>query len=991
MLPFSLMLLNLHGQHRDYTFGRPGSVCHFSYLCYAPNGNYYSQARPTILVLGQENDSLLKIFKNDTLVNIPDFQNYLFVYIPNRGGSSSEKLNCIPGLASLVTYNYSYGYKNVFLVINDPSITKSDIEDSRLNYLFHNIKLSETKADISEYQIDSSQAITNLFKETIYQVGENSKKEGDDLATYYVEQDEFDEEPAFEKPKKIYFGPPKTFNFTISGMVKEKSNGEVLPFATVVVKGTTNGSVTNANGFFTLNKVPNDTCTLVINYVGYEPVEYFLSPFINKKSLVIEMRSSSISLKGVTITGRKSDVVLQTREDVGIVKMTPKKLEQLPNLGERDVMRSFQLMPGVSAANESSSGLYVRGGTPDQNLVLFDGFTVYHVDHLYGFFSAFNANAVKDVQLYKGGFESKFGGRLSSVTEITSKDGNQRKFNVGGDVSLLSFNVFAEVPIKDKFTSIVTFRRSYKGFLYNKIFDAFNSSSEETSENQTNPMGRQMEEAEATSYFYDLNGKFTYHPDDKNNFTLSFFNGTDKLDNSREMNMPSFGSSNKAMNMTTTDLTDYGNIGSSFKWSRKISEKLFVNSVASYSNFYSDRDRSQSRISIKDEDTTTTNQGVFENNDLRDYSLKSDFQYNMASWVSLEFGAYGTYFDIDYTYAQNDTSYIINKQNESLLGGIYLQAKIKPFKDKIQLVPGLRSSYYLMTNKLYHEPRLAASYKLSKLITLKASTGKYYQFANKITREDIMSGSKEFWILSDGDKIPVSSAIHYNAGISFENDNYLFSTDLYYKTIDNLTEYSLRFNSNPMEVSYDENFYVGKGTARGVEFLFQKKIGKLNGWMSYTLGEANNFFDVYSDVYYSANQDVTHEFKIIGLYNYKRWNFSATWIFATGRPYTAPSGAYTITLLDGTEQEFYTVTAKNGVRLPDYHRMDISVNYKLLGGRKEDRKRKEIGNLGFSIFNVYNRTNVWYKEFAIEDGEIIETNVNYMGFTPNLSLSLKLR
>jgi hypothetical protein len=286
---------------------------------------------------------------------------------------------------------------------------------------------------------------------------------------------------------------------------------------------------------------------------------------------------------------------------------------------------------------------------------------------------------------------------------------------------------------------------------------------------------------------------------------------------------------------------------------------------------------------------------------------------------------------------------------------------------------------------------MSLSARLNSTITFKGSTGKYYQFANKVTREDIMSGNKEFWILSDANSIPVSSAIHYIAGLSYESDDYLFSVEAYYKKIDSLTEYSLRFNPNPMGVSYEENFFSGYGYAKGIEFLLQKKYGKLNGWVSYTYGEARNHFDVYSDTYYPANQDVSHEFKAVALYKYKRLDISATWIFATGRPYTSPSGAYNIELLDGSSQNYFTVTSKNSLRLPNYHRADISFNYKLLAGEKGDRKRREIGYIGFSLFNIYNRKNVWYKQFVIEDGEVLETNYNYLGITPNITLSVKLR
>lgn len=976
---------------REFTFNLEGNQCHFDYVCYAPNNNYTDTRRPIIFVVGNEHQTPKNSCEVDQLKDLTQFYNYLFIYIPNNSGSSIDKLDCVESLASLITYGYSYGHANVFLQVKDPKIQQGDIDLLGLAKTFKSIKLSVGTNTISE-----NNELIEDFTEDKQAYGELKIDEGDKYGTFYVEEEEKEITLQQQKATKTYFGPPQAFDFTLTGIVKDRSTGEALPFATIQINHSTRGVSSNADGYFTIQQVPTDTSTLLVSYVGFDKTEVFLTPIIDKKYFVIELTPTSQDLQTVTVIGVREDVVLSRKGDVSVIKMTPKKLEQLPNLGERDVMRSLQLMPGVSAANESSSGLYVRGGTPDQNLVLYDGFTVYQVDHLYGFFSAFNSNALKDVQLYKGGFESRFGGRLSSVTEITGKEGNQKKFNMGGDFSLLSMNVFVEIPIGEKFSSVIAFRRSYKGPIYDKIFEKFNkSSSSSTSTEQPTggpPGGQRTQETKVTSFFYDLNGKFTYKPSNKDIISFSIFNGTDKLDNSSSFEAPSFGSSNSNFSMSSTDLTKYGNIGSSLKWSRKWTDKFYSNTILSYSNYYSDRDRSQERtVTDSDGVETTSSNGIFENNDLKDYSFKSDYEWNLTDFSQLQFGVFGTYFNIDYTYAQNDTTTVLDKHNRASLVGTYVQSKFKFWNERIQLVPGIRLSYFETTKQFYYEPRATVSIDLTEKLVLKGATGKYYQFANRVTREDILSGSKDFWLLSDGNSIPVSSAIHYIGGLSYETPKYLFSTEVYYKQIDSLTEYSLRFNPSPGGVSYDENFFTGNGYSRGIEFLVQKKAGKINGWVSYTLGESRNKFDVYSDSYYSANQDVTHEFKAVLLYKYKRWDFSATWVYATGRPYTAPSGGYSITLLDGTTQDFFTVTSKNGLRLPDYHRCDISANYKLLGGVKGDKKRKEIGYIGFSIFNLYNRTNTWYKQYSIEDGSVIETNVNYLGITPNINLSLKLR
>jgi len=991
---FFFSTATITAQQREYSFNSPDSKCYIRYIVFTADSNYTMIRRPFIFILGEENATAREVFEKDSLKNAERFKNYYFVYLPGTGTTAGEKLGCIEALVSLATYNYKYGRSNLFFQVNDTLIGRNDINLYGLSSVFKSVRLIEEENSLAATGYGKAE-VRQDFKESAGDY-KPEEKVTEDLAKYYIEDNPDDSSAVSTEsdlPQKSYFGPPAASNFTLSGIIRDRSTGEALPFAAVQVKGTTIGTSTNTDGYFTLLKVPTDTSTLFVQYVGYQKTPVFLSPLVPKKNLEIEIRPQSQALKEVRISANKDDVVFVKKEEVGTIKLTPLKIEQLPSIGEKDMMRSFQLMPGISASNESSSGLYVRGGTPDQNLVLYDGFTVYHVDHLYGFFSAFNSNALKDIQLYKGGFESRFGGRISSVTEITSKEGNQKRVNAGVDISMLSTNVFVEIPVGKRFTSFMAFRKSYQGAIYNMIFKKFNKTrTQDAPDVGIGPGRRYSQSDDITSYFYDLNGKFTYKPSDKDIISLSVFNGTDKLDNSFASDIPSFGQFNANFSMNSVDLTSYGNIGTSLKWSRKWSSKLYGNTIISYSNYYNKRNRSSERTLINPNDVTTTSMsGVFENNDLKDYSFKSDYQFELTGNSQLQFGAFATLYDIKYSYAQSDTVTILDRNGKALLSGGYIQTRTKLFNDRLQIIPGLRADYFETTRKVYLEPRAAISFNLTDNLVLKGSTGKFYQFANRVTREDIMSGSKEFWILADGNSVPISSAIHYIAGISYESPGYTFSAEAYYKRIHNLTEYSLRINASPMGVDYNENFFNGYGFARGIELLAQKNSGALNGWISYTLGEARNHFDQYGEGYFPANQDVTHEFKIVGLYKFRRWDFSATWIYATGRPYTAPSGAYTMTLLDGTTQDFFTVTTKNSIRLPDYHRFDISANYKLLMGKKEDIKRRELGTVSFSIFNVYNHKNIWYKQFAIESGEIIETNIRYLGFTPNITLSLKLR
>lgn len=800
-------------------------------------------------------------------------------------------------------------------------------------------------------------------------------------------------------------------DFNISGKVVDSNTGESLPGASVQIDHTTIATSTNVDGYFSLSKVPSDTAVLSVSYAGYQKESIPLASQDIKAPLTITLISSYRMLNEVVIQGKKEGVMTSDAREVSVLHISPAKLDELPNIGERDILRSFQLMPGISGSNESSSGAYVRGGTPDQNLVLFDGFTVYQVDHLYGFFSAFNSNAVKDVQMYKGGFSAKYGGRLSSVTDIQGKEGNKKETNIGGDLSLLSINLFAESPVGEKSTVLFSARKSYQGPLYDKLFNKFNSSSSSGQQSQsgggpvTGPgggrgfpggrgFGAPTDQNQITSYFYDLNGKYTYTPNQNDRFSLSFYSGSDKLDNGRNLNIPS-GLSSRIGGLNITDLTNYGNIGSSLKWSRMWNSKIYSNSLISFSNYFSNRDRStDAQVTDANGDEQTIKNGTLENNDLRDFSFKSDWEWKNGNNHKISFGAFASSVSIQYSYSQNDTSKLVDQDNTGITAGAYAEMEIN--KSKWRFTPGMRLTYYSETAKPYVEPRLSASYTLSDKLTLKGSTGRFYQFSNRVIREDILSGSRDFWVMANGGAIPVGSAWHLNTGVSHETPKYLFSAEMYYKLLTGLTEYSLRIQNSRGPggfggpgggggtTSLEENFYNGKGYSRGIELLAQKKTGKYTGWVSYTFGQARNKFDAYGDSYFAANQDVTHEFKSVNMYRLGRWNFSATWILATGRPYTAPLGSYTIDRAGVGTQSYLTISDKNSERLPLYHRLDASVMYDFL--RIDTRK---IGSLGLSLFNVYNHTNIWYKEYELQNSTFLISNINYLGFTPNVTLSIK--
>ncbi|MCX6219947.1 MAG: TonB-dependent receptor [Bacteroidia bacterium] len=785
---------------------------------------------------------------------------------------------------------------------------------------------------------------------------------------------------------------PVKRNFLLSGEIVDSANGERIPFATIRIEGTTRGVTSDQNGHFALEKVPADTAVIVVTYIGYHTKRIELQPQKENSSLLVELNLQSVGISEVFVTGRKDDKALQQSTIEQNIKMSPVALKVLPNIGEKDIMRGFQLMPGVSASNEGSAGMYVRGGTPDQNLILYDGFTVYNVDHLYGFYSAFNSNAIKDVQLHKGGFDSKFGGRLSSVTEITGKDGNAKKATVGAEVSLLSTNAYVEVPVGDRVTSLFAFRRSYQGYLYDKI-SALNKSATGSS----GPFMMGGRSSGKSSYFYDLNGKITFKATPKDVLSLSIFNGTDYLDNSPQFRRREGGgappgggglAANGNISISNTDFTRYGNIGASTKWTRKINETLTSNLLVSFSDYYSTRDERRSITVDVDGVSTIMKSGILEDNNLIDLSFKNDWKYVIDDKNILDFGGFGTWYGIDYKYQQNDTLTILNKDIKAAIAGFYLQDKMVFMNNLLTVTPGLRLNYFSATGKFYPEPRLNASYQITPKVTVNGATGLYYQFANRVVREDVMSGNRDFWILSNGKEIPVSSSLHFNMGLNYDLADYLFSAEGYYKRNNNVTEYSMRYRSIPQpgsSVQSTEQFFTGDGYAIGMELLAQKKAGNFNGWICYSLGEVKNRFPLQSAKYFYASQDVTHELKMVGIYKFGNFDFSASWIFATGRPFTAPLGGYTLKMIDGTTAAFYSVSDKNSYRLPDYHRLDVAASYRFdLFNRKG-----KLNSLSLSVFNLYNRINVNSRQFQLVDSVILESDISYLGITPNISISIK--
>lgn len=785
---------------------------------------------------------------------------------------------------------------------------------------------------------------------------------------------------------------------TVLGIVRDSINGEALVHAAVSVAGTERTVSTNADGFFAIVDAPLQAFALRIVHIGYTPTEVTVEAGFEGR-LRIEIAPLPVELEGIEFVADDYRLVRAT-DGVSRVAASPAEMAVLPSVGEVDIFRSLQLLPGVSGTRESSSGLYVRGGTPDQNLVLLDGITVYHVDHFFGFFSAFNADAIKDIQVFKGAFPAQYGGRVSSVVDMTGKTGDPEEMHYGASVNLLSAAGSFQTPIGSKANVLLTGRRSYTDIiqtgLYNSIFDVFNISTGPSAppgagRGQGGGFGGQgglfgsagQDAATPDFHFYDYNAKLTYLPGDRDVVSLSIYGGRDYLDKSQQTAFAFAGrggTGDQNFSSSVADLTDWGNRGASVRWGRQWNSGLTTTALAAYSEYVSDFARSNS-VTITNAETAQVaverDLRSTEDNLLRDLTFRVDNEWRSRSGHKLNFGAWAGSADIDYRYVRNDTLTILDMSQSSTRAAGYLQDTWDP-ADRLSLTAGGRASYDQATAATYLEPRASIRFELADGITAKAAAGRYHQFVNRVVNENVTEGSRDFWLLADGETVDVTASDHVVAGVSYETDGYLFDIELYRKQTRGLSEFSLRFQRNNIDPV--NLFFDGNGTARGLEALVQKKFGAFTGWVAYTLAEARNTFPGLNEGEpFPALHDQLHELKAVGTLSLGKWDWASTWTYGSGSPYTAPQGEYQIELLDGSAFSYVNVSAKNHLRLPAYHRLDLSMRYRF-------RLGDYSGDAGLSVFNAYNRANVWYRQFQLDTSPPVVTDINYVGRVLNLAL-----
>ena len=747
--------------------------------------------------------------------------------------------------------------------------------------------------------------------------------------------------------------------YTISGYINDSASGEALIGASLFVKEINKGIGTNVYGFYSIT-LDEGTYTLQVRYLGYKDMVRTVALTSDQKQN-FDMASSAVVIREAEVVGRKGKGNTEST-DMGRIDVDVQKLRTLPALlGEVDILKVIQFLPGVKSNGEGNSGFYVRGGGPDQNLILLDDATVYNASHLFGFFSVFNADAVKNLELYKGGMPAQYGGRISSVLDITMKEGNDQKFHGQGGIGLISSRLTLEGPIvKDRSSFIVSGRRTYIDVLTKPFM---------------NPEG---EFAGSRYYFYDLNAKANYRISDKDRVYLSGYFGRDVFD---------FGTSNPG---DPKFKIPWGNATVAGRWNHVFGPKLFMNATATFSDykFEFQGDQDQFSFSLK--------------SGIRDYGLKVDLNQYASVQHNLKYG--GQYINHLYTPStvvveSGDTDFNIDTPSrlKAHEGALYISDEFEA-TDRLLITAGLRlttfthvGSYneyifddqgvqtgtrsYAAGEKIASyaalEPRLSARFKLNKNSSVKASYNRGQQYVHLASFSSIALPT-DVWIPSSKNVKPLIGS-QYAAGYYRDFAERMFETsvEVYYKDMQNLIEYAEgvqpQDNGNN---NYDANLVFGKGYSYGAEFFVKKRTGKLNGWVGYTWSKTMRIFDdINNGEEFPSRWDRRNDISVVVGYDHsKRWQFGATFVYSTGQAVTLPVNRYWI---EGRLVSEYT--QRNGYRMAPYHRLDLAATLHNRDtkemtdpttGEVTEVPRKWRSSWTFSVYNAYNRANPYFIYFA---------------------------
>ena len=775
---------------------------------------------------------------------------------------------------------------------------------------------------------------------------------------------------------------PSLFDITVYGVIKDALTGESLPNALIRVDGDNSGTISNKDGYFTLVGVPTDTSTLEVRYLGYQNSKVKLKQGQTKQTMQVLMVESALELADFEVVDQVANTV-SYGDNISQISINPKNLASLPNLGELDIFRSLQLLPGIGGTNETSSALNIRRSPSSHNLILLDGFNIYKLDHFFGVFSAINADAVRNIQVYKGGFGAKYGNRVSGVVDMTGSTGSFKDPFYSLGFNLLSARIGANLPInKGNGALHVSFRRAYTDIIRSNLFEKLYSNYREQSD--------QISGQQATSdvlrpdfKFNDLNIKSTYKVSPKDILSLSIYHGIDRLKSKYDVLNTDPQDPSQIIDVSSFNETgEWMNRGIGLIWSKNWNADYYSSLQVAQSDHYFD---------YFYEDTGLTNSGqvsrlyrLTRNNSIKDMQMNFSNELNIRERHRLNFGLNYSHLLVK-NRAQiedlNETEQTtIPPSEKGNITSIYLEDHFR-LNSKIRLVPGIRMTYSDLNKTFYYAPRFALNYNITSHLELKGAFGKYIQLIREIPFDDPLSNVQGGYFLASKSKtdvyqIDALQSTHFIAGIQFSRNNLIIDLEYFNKDNQGLNEMLVSHLVDPLTNlrTPQVTFTRGQGTINGFDFLIQKKKKAYTGWLAYTYSQSQNTInDINQGEKLPSRLDQRHELKLVQLVDLSKWNFSATWTYGSGLPFLEPE-IKLITDNNGDLINFEIInTTKTVTRLPDYHRLDLSAAMKF--------SNKELsGEVGISVLNVYNRQNIQGKRFKSDILEQIISN------TPNIEL-----
>ena len=720
---------------------------------------------------------------------------------------------------------------------------------------------------------------------------------------------------------------------TLSGFVTDADSGESLPLASIVLTQVQLGAASNSSGYYAVKEVPAGTYEVVISYIGYKSWRDTLAFSDRDVRLDVALQVESVDLEEIVIQAERSEELEQATQS-SFIALQVEPLQQMPAIGEADLLRSLQLLPGIQSASDISSGLYVRGGGPDQTAILLDHIPLYNPSHLFGFFSTFNPDAIKDVQLYKGAYPAAYGRTLGAVLDVSNREGNRQRFSSRGGISLIASRLLAEGPVGQG-SWMLAGRRTY----LEPVLSAIRSRGVDIPLNY---------------YFYDFNGKVNQRWGD-DTFTVSTYWGQDDLRVDIENENESFA------------YLRWGNRALTARWTRVFSPTLFGHFMAAGSWY---------------ENTLlfsffATPFGVA--NSIRDWSLKGDVDYFANRNHTLTLGFLATLFEFDYSQSFNQQEQS-DLYQRSVLASAYVQDEWQA-GPTTRLRLGGRGTYFSVGDRLHFTPRMSLSHALSDKIRIKGAAGMYRQYLQLVTTEAFSGG--DFWMPLDSSVEPGRS---YQGVVGTEWDpsrRYQLSVEAYYTDLANLVVLDNAVAADSDDTRSDDIFKSGgSGWASGVEVFLQRRTGAFTGWVGYTLGWTRRTFpELNGGLAFPPKYDRRHDLSFVVSYQAGKWRLGSNLVYATGQAFTPASARYSLREPTTRSVKDYVLPAeRNSARLLPYHRLDASASH-------------EFGLWGLDvefylqIFNLYSRRNEWFVQFDTKNPETEPEVVKQLPIVPTLGFN----